>query len=217
VSGVSHRRVAREERHSQPDGVMSRVTRAVLGCLLLAACTSPTAHLYTLMASEPAAVAAPSNGEYKVVIAHVTLPESVDRPELVIRAGPNRVSALEQERWVEPLHEAIPRAIREDVSTQLPGVTVLLDGEVADAKPDLVLDLEIVRFELFPGERAVIEARGWLKSRTGSSRLVHSVARGQVHGSRDDYNALVAATAAALSSLSADLARAIEAARQTTP
>ena len=186
----------------------------MLVCLSLAGCASPTVHLYTLMASEPAAAAMPAKAEYKVLIAHVTLPESVDRPQLVVRAGPNRVVALEQQRWVEPLHEAIPRAIREDVSAQLPAATVLLNLEAADGKPDLVLDLEIVRFELFPGESAVIEARGWLKPRTGSARLIHSVARGQVRGSRDDYNALVAATAAALTSLSADLAHAIEAARQ---
>jgi len=97
-----------------------------------------------------------------------------------VRAGPNRVVALEQERWAEPLHEAIPRVIREDVSNQLPSVTVLLDGEAADAKPDVIIDLEIVRFELLPGESVVIETRGWVRCRAGSARLIHSVARAAI-------------------------------------
>ena len=38
-----------------------------------------------------------------VWVAPVTLPEAVDRPQLVVRVTPNRVAILDGHRWAEPL------------------------------------------------------------------------------------------------------------------
>jgi len=187
---------------------------ACLGaCQLVSGCASPTAHLYTLMPSEPRSTAVPAANSHQVVLESVTLPETVDRPELLVRVGPNRVAALEQERWAEPLHEAIPRVIRECLSNELPDATVFAGSETSKARPDVSITVEIVRIESVPGQSVLIEARAWLRTRRDAAPvLVHSVARGRVQGAQSDYGALVAAHVAALQMLSTDLATAIRSA-----
>jgi len=188
---------------------------ALIGtCALIGACASSPIRLYTLMPSEPVSATTQLPGRYRVVLTPVALPEAIDRPQLVVRVGPNRVAALEQERWAEPLHEAVPRVIRECLSSQMPDATVLLGGEDANTKADLVVALELVRVESIPGDRVLIEARGWLTARSEAEpRWFHTLVNASVRGERSDYGALVAAHAAALAQLSAELAREITSAR----
>ncbi|MGH7185632.1 MAG: PqiC family protein [Pseudomonadota bacterium] len=82
--------------------------------------TPPHEHFYTLsdyplgdytpgeLASGDAAAA---GSNYSVAIAPVSVPEGVDRPQMVVRAGTNRVELSELHRWAEPLKSEIPRVL----------------------------------------------------------------------------------------------------------
>jgi ABC-type transport auxiliary lipoprotein component len=48
---------------------------------------------------------------YSVAIAPVSVPEDVDRPQMVVRAGGHRVEMSELHRWAEPLKSEIPRVL----------------------------------------------------------------------------------------------------------
>ena len=54
-----------------------------------------------------------------VVIGAVTVPELVDRPQIVVRAGTNHVAIDEFARWAEPLKSQIPRVFVADLSQLL--------------------------------------------------------------------------------------------------
>jgi len=196
--------------------IMKGGALCVLG-FALAACASPSVRLYTLMAQNPVAARPPMQAARSIVIERIDLPEMIDRPQLIVRSGPNRVTALEQERWAEPLREAFLRVVREDLASRLPDSVVQLRSEGPSAKPDVSVTLEIVRFELVPGQHVSIETRGSLTSAHAPAKLIHIVEQVPVRASVGDYDALAGASANALGSLSADLAQAIESAAPADP
>ena len=90
---------------------------AALG--LIGACaSSPSTRFYTL--SETAPEATPPTGVGSVTISAVTIPGEIDRPEIVRRTGPNRLSIAELDRWAAPLDETIRRVLADDIENRVP-------------------------------------------------------------------------------------------------
>jgi len=192
--------------------IRSRNIRIAAVCLtaVLAGCgRSPRVTFYTLEPGAP--VEAPAAGALPAItVGPVTLPELVDRPQLVVRVAANRVEILEAHRWAEPLKSEIPRLIAENLSRQLGSgrVSSYLQNAGADADYRLLVDFQ--RFEATPGEAVIIEA-GWSLRRAGgrTPKTGRSVVRETVGAG--GYDALVAAYGRALRAVSADLARAVRA------
>ncbi len=90
---------------------------SVLATLLAGCGSSPTANFYTLSAG--AAPAPPTATTYRIAVGPVTVPEVVDRPQIVVRVGANRVTIAELHRWAEPLKSEIPRVIAENLAQLL--------------------------------------------------------------------------------------------------
>jgi uncharacterized protein len=177
-------------------------------------CASPRERLYTLSGSEPPAVV--TSPTLHVLLGPVTIPPAVDRPQLVVRQSAVRLVALEQERWAEPLREAVPRVLADSMRSQLRNASVT-NQTTAAIHPDIRVTVEVTRFEAIAGQEVIIEAHWWLRSQdTKSGPEGTSVARVKVHGGPQDYDAVVAADAAALAQIGAEVSRAIEkeAARQ---
>jgi uncharacterized lipoprotein YmbA len=178
---------------------------------LLAGCgSSPKVTFYTLSAGlAPEGVAAAgAKTEYRVAIGPVTLPDVVDRPQLVLRVGENRVAIAEQHRWAEPLKSEIPRVLAENLA-QLLGtrqVSVYPQSTSGDAEYRALVDFQ--RVESVLGETVTIDAL-WTVRRTsgGEPRRGRSLVRESIEG--DGYDALVAAHSRALAKVSRDLAEAI--------
>jgi uncharacterized lipoprotein YmbA len=86
--------------------------RSVLTALSLfvGACASVPDHLYSLdTVGHPSA--ASSSDLPVIVVGPVTIPEMVDRPQLVVREGKYGVVVNEQERWATPLKDSLPLVI----------------------------------------------------------------------------------------------------------
>src|SRR5260370_33191882 len=75
--------------------------------LTSASCVSgPPPNLYVLNAVTPRPSEAPSGVKSQVVLVGinaVTIPEYLDRSEIVVRSSVNELKARESERWGEPL------------------------------------------------------------------------------------------------------------------
>jgi uncharacterized lipoprotein YmbA len=122
--------------------------------------------------------------------------------------------ALEQERWAEPLREAIPRVLAEVIGSKLPTASVTSFGAAPATRWDVRVLVNITRFEAVPGERVIIETHWWLQLTDDKTVPEgNSVARMTVQGGPQDYDAIVAAEAAGLAEIGAELARVID--RQT--
>jgi uncharacterized lipoprotein YmbA len=192
--------------------------------LLAAGCASaPPDHFYTLIgnpqerASGGAANQTAQHADLAVMIASVTLPDAVDRAELVIRTGPNSVKILEDSLWAEPLKSAIPRAVAGNLSDLLGGATVAAPSDLAGRHAKYRVSIDVTRFDAMQNEAAVIEASWSIKPATGevtvgatsaSPYFGRSTTRAPVHG--DGVEQLVAADAQALAGLSAEIAAQIQ-------
>jgi uncharacterized lipoprotein YmbA len=186
------------------------IAALILVASALTACSSPTPRYYTLSAPEqPAAKAL-----YSVTVGPVTVPESVDRPQLVLRTGANEVTIAEQSRWVESPRSQIPRVIAANLAQALGDAYVSAYPQGADGEADYRVTVDIQRFESTPGEAATIEALWTVsaaKGKGGAPRSGRSLAREPTQGR--DFSALVAAHGRALASISRDIAEAVRAAR----
>jgi uncharacterized protein len=169
---------------------------------VLGACASPLKErFYTLDAADPPAAAA---GAPSVAVSSVTVPELVDRPQIVVRMGPNQVGIGEQARWAEPLRSAIARVVAANLATALGGRVA--PQRAGDADYRIAIDVQ--RFESSPGDGVLIDAAWSVVPKNGERRVGRSLAREKVRGA--DYEALAAAHSAALAAISREIAAAIK-------
>jgi len=186
--------------------IRNRPVVLLLVALLLAAlgCASaPPQSFYTLSSGLRPAPGVPRPGP-SVVVGRAAVPDLVDRPQLVVQAGGNRVVILEQQRWAEPLRAAIPRVVAENLGQVLGGGRVSTRDEVI-SQPDCRVDLDVRRFDARPGAAVEIDAL-WTVSCGGTApRVGQSLVREPVRGR--DYQAVVVAHGRALDSVSRDIGR----------
>jgi len=167
---------------------------------------SPQVNFYTLepMVSQPATAA--SQAAPSVAVGPVTLPETVDRSQLVLRVDANRVEVLEMQRWAEPLKTGLPRLIAQDLARLLSSDRVASYQQSSGAGAEYRVLVDFVSFEAGPGETVTVEAL-WTVRHGAAVRTGRSLVREQARGG--GYDAVVAAYSRAVASLSGDLAKAI--------
>jgi hypothetical protein len=191
----------------------SLCTWAVTACLAVAAagCSrSPRVTFYTLEPGAQVETAAAVAAVPAVAVGPVTLPEVVDRPQLVVRVAANRVEILETHRWAEPLKSEIPRLIAENLRRLLGSNMVSSYLQHAGVDADYRLLVDIQRFESSPGEAVIVEAVWSLRRAAGGApKTGRSLVREPVDAA--GYDPLVAAYGRALLAVSRDLATAIRA------
>jgi len=166
--------------------------------------SAPAAAATQGAAPSPAPAAA-ATGVRRIVVGPVTLPELVDRPQLVVRVAANRVDILEMQRWAEPLRSGVARVVAVDLGRLLPSAQVTSYLEQAGTGADYRVLLDIVRFEAVAGEGVSLEAVWSLRGTSaGAAKTGRFVVR---ETAGEGYDALVAAYGRALSALSVELAR----------
>ncbi len=137
--------------------------------LLLAACATPVATRYFTLQGEPptavpAGAAAPA---YHVAIGPATVPEALDRQQLVLRVGPHRDVISDADRWSAPLKREIPRVIAEQVAQDLPAAGVAVDSEYGGQDADYRVSIDVLRLEAVPGGSVTFEAAWSVRSGSG--------------------------------------------------
>ncbi len=200
---------------------MKRKARAVIGCLgmslLLAACGSaPKDRFYTLApasAMAPAATAmASAPARYGVAVGPVRVPEALDRTQMVVREGPNRVEILDQHRWAGSLRSEIARALAAGVGAQLPEAQVSVHDGQAGRNAAYRVAVDIERFDAAANDSVAVQALWTLRQEggkeLGSGRFAASEPTGP-----GGYDAIAAAYAKALAAMSAQVAQAVRAAQ----
>ena len=192
------------------------VTVIFIGSVALTGCSrSPRVSFYTLAGGAEISKVNPSRSAPSVSVVSITLPDLVDRPQLVERVSGNRVEILETHRWAEPLKNGISRLIAENLAGRLGSDRVTAYPQNSASDPDYKVYVDIQRFESV-GDSVSVEAIWTIrrtsdgapgrhkeeKSKTGRSQLRES--RG-----KEGYEALVAAYNRAIISVSNDIAKAI--------
>jgi uncharacterized lipoprotein YmbA len=173
----------------------------------LAGCATPRSAFYTL---SPSAAAAPAPSACSVYVGPVSLPEIVDRPQIVVRTGPNQVFFDEFNRWGSPLRYEIARVVAEDLGSLLGTPMVAASPRPPDGDAAYRVAVDVIAFESSPGEAAVLDAAWTVRSaRDGAVRSGRTAVR-EATGD-GGYPALAAAHSRALGAVSAAIADAVRA------
>lgn len=116
--------------------------------LLLGACASAPATRFYALAPAPASVtAARLAAPPIIVVREVGLPRYLDRPQIVTRTEAHRLRFAEFAQWGGDLREELTQVLAENLARRLAGSAVLPAPTFAATRPDLAVDVDIVRFE----------------------------------------------------------------------
>lgn len=183
---------------------------AVTALLLNACASSPKPIYLTLDAPAFVAVRGDTVTQAAVVIGPVSVPELVDRPQLVLASGPNRIEPVDSVRWAQPLKNELATALAGHLASVLGNPRVVPLGLNLPAEPYLRIGVEVVRFESRTGAEIVIEAV-WTLAESGGKVLTsrRSLVREAVAGG--GYEAVAAAHSRAVAHMAAEMAEAVRA------
>jgi uncharacterized lipoprotein YmbA len=141
-----------------------RRVRRILHVLLaamsmaLSACASAPTNFYTLQHSAVAPTDPPAvSSSFLIDVQPVGVPAQVDQPELLVRQSEQRVAVLDNERWAAPLAGELRDALATDLAAAL-GTRDVHGLAHPLAPPVYRIQVEIRRFDSWPGRYALIEA-----------------------------------------------------------
>jgi len=186
---------------------MSRYPRflwtAILLTLFAGCATSPASKFYTL--SPVQAVEQSSGGHpIRIAIDPVTVPELIDRSQIVTRLDANRVSIDEFARWAEPLKQQIPGVLAADLGRFIPGAIVSTYPQRVDDNAYRI-SIDVQAFDSSANGTVTLAVIWSVRSPKGGENVS---GRSVVHESAGGpgYDALVKAHSRALASVASDIA-----------
>jgi uncharacterized lipoprotein YmbA len=179
--------------------------------LALAGCAdTPPTRFYTLSPLDDAPRDTPpaSLPELTVGVGPVTLPPYLDRPQLVTRAGGNRMVLADFDSWVEPLQGMFARVLGENLALLLGTDEVLMLPQRRDFTLDRQVEVDVTRFDVDDVGNAVLDAKWWVYG-NGDKLLRSGRSTVSEPAAVDDYTAAAAALSRALGAMSTEIAQAI--------
>lgn len=182
---------------------------ATVAALLLTGCAaSPAVKFYTLVGLPPEA--APSAGRtgapLTLGLGPVTLPDYLDRPQIVSRASEYRLEVAEFHRWAEPLAGNVARVLAENLTARLPGLRVAHYPWPARETPGCQVRIELGRFEAGTDAAVHLAATWTVAGREGGVAGGPRWTSLSVPAPRDDFEATIRAQSEALARLSDEIA-----------
>ena len=169
---------------------------ALLLLALLAACASPNPELFTL-AAEPGPTV--PLAAHSVEVRRVGLAGYLDRPEIVRSAAGFRLTLAQGQRWGEPLGTMLERVFAEDLVERLPGTAVFTESGAISTNPDLVLEVDVQRFDTEADGTLVLLAQIAVRrgdaSRPAEARTLRLTARPATESTHDQVAAMSRALA----------------------
>ena len=138
---------------------MWRITLLFSLFLLLVGCSSK-ANFYRLAPTlhETPNKTRPLSGKI-VAVAEVSLPDYLDKPQLVMRLSETKYALLETERWIGALDRNIQQNITEKLQESLPSYTFLMEPWNEPISARYRLYVHIDRFETDAKGRGVLSGR----------------------------------------------------------
>lgn len=181
----------------------------LLAAIVFVGCgTSPQAKFYTMSPVVPLE-RVDNKTSFIVAIGPVSIPDMIDRPQIITRAGGNQVTINEFARWAGPLKTEIPRVIAENLTQMLTGAPVYIYPQSAHVKADYKVMFDVQKFDATLGDAATLDVLWSVQPTKGGESIAGRAVVREPTGSDKSYDALVAAYTRALTSVSRDIATAI--------
>jgi uncharacterized lipoprotein YmbA len=189
---------------------------ALLALLLLVGCatSSPPVNFYSLNALQASGGVSGDKGvarSLSIGLGPVELPEMLDRPQIVTRAGENRLLLAEFDRWAGSLRNDFSRILGDNLSVLLNTEDIVVFPWGGGVEIDYQVEVEVANFDAVLEQNATLNAR-WKLREGGQGRVLkgeRSVLTQPIQG--QDYAAVVAALNRTLDAFSREIAAAIKA------
>jgi uncharacterized protein len=182
---------------------------AILLTLFAGCATSPGSKFYTLSPVQAVEQSVEqSSGGHSITIAiaidPVTVPELVDRSQIVTKLDANRVSIDEFARWAEPLKKQIPSVLAADLVRFIRGAIVSTYPQRVDDNAYRI-SIDVQAFDSLANGTVTLAVIWSVRSPKGGENVS---GRSVVHESAGGpgYDALVKAHSRALASVASDIA-----------
>lgn len=179
---------------------------ALSGCAVLETKSDPS-RFYVLEA--PASPPAPADAAawpFALSVGRVSLPDYLDRPQVVTRSDDNRVTFSEFHRWPESLDRAVTRVFSDVLATHLRATRVVREPSLDVYRDGVLVQVDALRFEGALGGEVVLRAR-WRAMAIHSGEVLtsgeHTVT---VPSSGETYAAYAVAMSEALDRFAAEVA-----------
>jgi uncharacterized lipoprotein YmbA len=202
---------------------MNPVLRRGAACIFVLAATgcasTPPSSFYTLTPLPEAADRSLSLADRgpSVGVGPVVFPDFLDRPQIVSRAGSNRLALDELNRWAGSLQDGFLRVLGENLAHLLGTGRILVYPAEVRFTTDFRVIADVLRFEGGADGTAVLKVR-WAVIDPYSERPLavrESSYRSRIRG--DDPEALVAAMSANVGAFSRELAETLRALPKPKP
>ena len=180
---------------------MTRYGGITVAIVLLAGCAgSPPNRYYTLSVESPCPSILPPVHMGSLDPATIRLPGVLDRPQLVVRTGPQTVDIREFDRWAEPLDQMATRVLAGDIAP--------CQRTLGSEKPKYLLSVSVDEFIADTSGHAYLTGR-WRARQNGDEKSVqpdHSFTLSEKVNNAQDAEG-VAAMSALLGRLAGEIVR----------
>jgi uncharacterized lipoprotein YmbA len=181
---------------------------ALPACFSACAGKSATSQFYVL-SSLPQPVLSAAEGTV-IGVFPVSMPDYLDRPQIVTRVSDNEIKLDEFRRWAEPLKDSFTRALVQNLSTLLNTAKVIKTTQSTGSLMSLQVAVEVVQFDGTLGGDVVLIAKWGLFEADGRKLLLGKGSTFKEPTGAATYEALVAAESKAVAALSREIAEAIK-------
>jgi len=176
--------------------------------------------LSSLKGPETAQLAAATERGATVAVGPLIIPDYLDRPEIVTRAGQNEVRINEYQRWSGTVEGNLSRAIIGDLSVQLPSDHFSVVRWIPAVQGSMPIAyrvmVDVMRFDAFQGGAVFLESDWTIY---GKDRSIELTRKSSISGKAGgpDFTDLVAAMSKAAEDLSREIAAGITSLEQKEP
>jgi uncharacterized protein len=181
----------------------------VVTAVFLSACSwkSASSRFYVLSPLSQSHLSAPEG--MTIGVFPVTMPDYLDRPQIVTRINENEIKFDEFSRWAEPLKENFTGVLVENLSTLFNNAKIIKATETAGVPTALQVAVKVVKFDGTLGGDVILNVNWGLFAERGKKLLLAKRSFFTQPTGAPTYEALVAGKSRAVAALSQEIAEAI--------
>ncbi len=139
----------------------------------------------------------------------VTIPDLLDRPQIVLRSSANAIEVLDYDRWAAPLSDELQRVLVGDLSARLGENSIIDPGLMSARRIDRRITISILEFDPARKNESVLEA-SWMISDAKSAPILGGIrtykARHVASTGHADVEELVATMSTLVARMTDDIA-----------
>ena len=145
----------------------------------------------------------------KIVLGPVSLPQHLDRPQIVTRVGENEFKLDEFNQWAESLSDNITLVLGRNLAVLLSTRNIVSFTDQGAEQMDYQVKVNIIRFSGVPGGNARLRTH-WFIFDAGSREMLRVQISDLIQPADPDPESLVSAMSKLLEDLSREIATAIQ-------